>query len=614
MKRKIVAAMICAAMVTGTVPGMALAAENLTDIQTVQTAEEISDEEKTSETAGEDELQDTDEIPEIVQNTDRMSENRDTEGAEDPEDAGGLSHEQLNEEPGIPEQNSKVEINTAENEPGITDRADAVIDTQEELEAAIAQSGEIDLGDQRIELTSALSINNDVVIKGGTLAGTDSVSGNLVTLMGNRITLDNVKIQTSAGNKSALHVYGTNLTVNGLTIDHSNAAGGAPVIINNGAAADFNGTVNLTLGSNSWYGINVDNAAADFSDAVLNATPVIATQSVVCLEGGASASGVALTVVVTENDGGANHRQTAYVADSNLSQFIQAKTAAGADISLIELNKDVTLTAPLFLSEAMTVRSASGSYRINGSDAMGAENVVTITSDGVMLDGIGIRTAPANKSALHVYKASASLRNVTLDNQETAGGAAMIVNGSTVRVEGTLNLLLGENSWGGINVDPTNGAAGVTFTDGSKVTAAGSDQNVIYIDDGDDADQVTITGAEEAGLEQDAEGNYIVAGQDTDPEPEQPAGEEDAGDSDEEKPSAEDNSPENEEKPENNGTGTDGTAGGDKEESGRTDAENIRKAPQTGDSSTGLYIALTALLGSGTMAGTVLKRRRKTTK
>lgn len=93
-----------------------------------------------------------------------------------------------------------------------------------------------------------------------------------------------------------------------------------------------------------------------------------------------------------------------------------------------------------------------------------------------------------------------------------------------------------------------------------------------------------------------------------------PAGEEDAGDSDEEKPSAEDNSPENEEKPENNGTGTDGTAGGDKEESGRTDAENIRKAPQTGDSGTGLYIALTALLGSGTMAGTVLKRRRKTTK
>ena len=46
MKRKIVAAMICAAMVTGTVPGMALAAENLTDIQTVQTAEEISDEEE----------------------------------------------------------------------------------------------------------------------------------------------------------------------------------------------------------------------------------------------------------------------------------------------------------------------------------------------------------------------------------------------------------------------------------------------------------------------------------------------------------------------------------------------------------------------------------------
>ena len=82
---------------------------------------------------------------------------------------------------------------------GNTERAD-VIDTQEELEAAIAQGGEIDLTGQRIELTRRLSIANDVVIRGGILVGTDSVTGNLVTLMGNSITLDHVTIQTSAGN------------------------------------------------------------------------------------------------------------------------------------------------------------------------------------------------------------------------------------------------------------------------------------------------------------------------------------------------------------------------------------------------------------------------------
>ena len=62
---------------------------------------------------------------------------------------------------------------------GVSDRAE-VIDTQQKLEAAIAQGGEIDLTGQTIELNSALVVNNDVVIKGGTLAGTDNVTGNLV--------------------------------------------------------------------------------------------------------------------------------------------------------------------------------------------------------------------------------------------------------------------------------------------------------------------------------------------------------------------------------------------------------------------------------------------------
>ena len=166
---------------------------------------------------------------------------------------------------------------------------------------------------------------------------------------------------------------------------------------------------------------------------------------------------------------------------------------------------------------------------INGSGAIGADNVVTIMADGVVLEGLGIKTASANKSALHVYRVSATLKDITLDNRETAGGAGMIVNGGTVTVEGKLNLLLGENSWGGINVDTKNGAAGVTFADGSAVNMSGSDQNVIYIDKDNDTDLVTITGAEEAGLAQDADGNYIIEGQeeDTDPSPEQPGDGED---------------------------------------------------------------------------------------
>ena len=290
MKRKFLAVVITAAMVAGALPGVAFAAageENEAELQVISDIQETESHEMS--------------VHEMAVQTAEMDQLPEISGTEKIADVEAV---------------------------GNTERAD-VIDTQEELEAAIAQGGEIDLTGQRIELTRRLSIANDVVIRGGTLVGTDSVTGNLVTLMGNSITLDHVTIQTSAGNKSALHVYGTKLTVNGLSIDHSSAAGGAPIIINNGADAVFTGDISLTPGGSSWYGINVDSARADFSGASLNVTPVTDTQSVICREGNnAAVSGVGLTIVVTERDGGGNNQQTAYVADSNLAQFVAAKTAA----------------------------------------------------------------------------------------------------------------------------------------------------------------------------------------------------------------------------------------------------------------------------------------------
>ena len=284
MKRKFLAVVITAAMVAGA-PGLVLAApaaEDTSEIQTVQQTEDIQE----SDTEG---LVETEEVPETPE-ADRQEETPAMQ------EAGEISGTQEVQSP-------DAERNTAVETAGVSASAD-VIDTEQELADAIAQGGEINLTGQRIELTSPLYVNNDVVIKGGTLVGTDSVTGNLVTLMGNKVTLEGVMIRTSAGNKSALHVYGTDLTVNDLTIDHSSAAGGAPVIINNGAEAVFNGDVKLTLGSSSWYGINVDNAKADFSGAALNVTPVTDTQSVICSEGDdASVTGAGFTVVVTEKDG-----------------------------------------------------------------------------------------------------------------------------------------------------------------------------------------------------------------------------------------------------------------------------------------------------------------------
>ncbi len=238
------------------------------------------------------------------------------------------------------------------------------------MSAAMAKGGTVDLGDQTIQLDRTLAVTNDVVITGGKLVGTSVVTGNLVT-----------------------------------------------------------------LGTKSWYGVNVDSAImVDFQNAQLNV------------------KGVNLTTVLTTGDNG------------------------------------------------------------NGTPALGKENVLTVMADGVVLGNVTINTDAANKSVLYIYMSDADLENVTLDNTNTAGGAGMIVNGGTATVRGNLTIFLGKNSWGGINVDGKNGASEVNFVDGSKVTVqdnSGKGLDAIYVENAN-VNEVTIKGAEAAGLVRDADGNYIV--------------------------------------------------------------------------------------------------------
>ena len=454
------------------------------------------------------------------------------------------------------------------------------VTNQTSLEAAIAQGGTIDLTGKTITLERALTVNNNVVITGGTLVGSPNVTGNLVTLTADAVTLDGVTIVTAGSNKSALHAYRTALTANNLAVDHTNSADGAPIIINGGSAV-FTGNLDLTLGVNSWYGVNVHGATADFSGAsIAKIDTPSAAQSVVCVENNGTVPGkITDTTEVVTADG-----QTAYVQDEDLPAFLRAKKEK--DVTSVTLLHDVNLSEPLYLEESMTVNGQG--YYFNGTSALGKDNVVTVMageSDVVSLNDLGIRTDAANKSALHIYKSRAALKDITLDNTNTAGGAGMIVNGGTADISGSLKILLGENSWGGINVDGINGESKVNFAEGSKVTVedeSGKELDVIYIEN-DDANQVEISGAENAGLVQDENGNYGVKDTVTEPEPtpepEEPK--EDASD----------------EKPENSNSQNDKV----KEES--------QKSPKTGDSSSFL-LALSALAGSGA-AGTLAVRKRK---
>lgn len=451
--------------------------------------------------------------------------------------------------------------------------ATAVTD-EASLRTAIEEGGTIDLNGKTIGLSSKLVIDNDVNITGGTLngefGGTGTANNVVEVVNGANVTLNNITIKSESNH--ALNVWGGNVTANNLILDHSKGQNGAPAVISNGSNAKFSGELTLKLGDESWYGINIDNSRVDFTGATITGVDTkVDTQSVVCIENPVSEGVTGLPVSLTEVR--TADEQIAFVQDEDLSQFIAAKK--DKDVTSVTLYDDVKLSAPLNLYNATKVIGNGNS--IIGPDGV-KDNVVTVWKDGTALNDLTIKTTASNKSALHLYKASATLTNVTLDNQETAGGAGMVVNGGKATIKGELNILLGANSWGGINIDDQYGNSGMEFADGSTLTLTSpSNQDAIYIDRDED-NSVTVIGADKAGLEQDADGNYIIAKTEEPTDPSQPG----------DKPSQDE----------------------DKTPAADADKEVAADSPKTGDESAsyGLLIALMLCSGAGIYA---LKRNAK---
>ena len=451
--------------------------------------------------------------------------------------------------------------------------ATAVTD-EASLRTAIEEGGTIDLNGKTIGLSSKLVIDNDVNITGGTLngefGGTGTANNVVEVVNGADVTLNNITIKSESNH--ALNVWGGNVTANNLILDHSKGQNGAPAVISNGSNAKFSGELTLKLGDESWYGINIDNSRVDFTGATITGVDTkVDTQSVVCIENPVSEGVTGLPVSLTEVR--TADEQIAFVQDEDLSQFVAAKK--DKDVTSVTLYDDVKLSAPLNLYNATKV--IGNEYSIIGPDDV-KDNVVTVWKDGTALNDLTIKTTASNKSALHLYKASATLTNVTLDNQETAGGAGMVVNGGKATIEGELNILLGANSWGGVNIDDQYGNSGMEFADGSTLTLTSpSNQDAIYIDRDED-NSVTVIGADKAGLEQDADGNYIIAKTEEPTDPSQPG----------DKPSQDE----------------------DKTPAADADKEAAADSPKTGDESAsyGLLIALMLCSGAGIYA---LKRNAK---
>lgn len=169
-----------------------------------------------------------------------------------------------------------------------------------------------------------------------------------------------------------------------------------------------------------------------------------------------------------------------------------------------------------------------GSHSITASDAFkknthGQINLMKLQgTNNVTLKNLTLKTTEDVKHALDLYDADkVTLENVTLNhencifNDEIKGGAPLIINQSDVTVKGTFNVIMGENSWYGINVDDKNtpGSASITFADGVKATftdkSMAQNKAPIYVEESTDP-TTAVMNPENAGLVQGENGEFEV--------------------------------------------------------------------------------------------------------
>ena len=290
---------------------------------------------------------------------------------------------------------------------------------------------------------------------------------------------------------------GANVTISNSTFDHEEASAGAPVIINQ-SEASFTGVNKMSLGQNSWYGINVDGnlAKAYFIDGTIDCQTLDnnPTQSVVCRENNALVYSLKLSVVETRDKNG--KEQEAFVNATDLVDFVNAKHNQGQDVKVVRLREDIQLKETFNINEPMAIYGEGGAFVADNFTTK--DNVITVTSDGVELNTLKIVTDESTKSGLHIYGVDVKTDGLEIDNRKTAGGAAIVLNGGKLELNALTILQLGENSWGGINIDNRFGTEPtLTVAKNASIVITSPKNSVgLYYVDADKQDEIPLSGNE----------------------------------------------------------------------------------------------------------------------
>ncbi|MGI5957983.1 MAG: hypothetical protein ACOX60_01010 [Massiliimalia sp.] len=143
---------------------------------------------------------------------------------------------------------------------------DEKVNLTEQVIPQLKDNTTVELTKGTYEVGKMLDIAKDNVtlnLNGSTITASDSFQytydndRHLVQVSGDDVTVKNGTIKTKEDNKNGVNVYlATGVHLSDLTIDHSTALTGAPLIVN-GSEVTVDGNLGLITGQNSWYGINV---------------------------------------------------------------------------------------------------------------------------------------------------------------------------------------------------------------------------------------------------------------------------------------------------------------------------------------------------------------------
>lgn len=204
------------------------------------------------------------------------------------------------------------------------------------------------------------------------------------------------------------------------------------------------------------------------------------------------------------------------IVDDNINLAKQVFNTNLKPGTTIELASDIYLDEKLNIGEAPNTKVSgvvldgkghmiTASENFQNNTTANPEQLISVENSNIEIKDITIKTTDKNTHALNLYQNEKVVLsgNVVLDNSASIKGAPLMVNGGEAVVNGDINLVVGENSWYGANVDKEGELIFEPNSSFEMTNNSGNDDLALLL-----VEKGTISNPENADLVSNGDGTY----------------------------------------------------------------------------------------------------------